>query len=430
MANFHYYLKSSKNDKMTNINLRITANSQQVVLYTGIKVKPSCWCNDKSNPYYQHALNTKGFNQAAEINIQLDKLKKLALKAVNSIDKENPSPAEIKNRLLILWRGKEITTDKKKEVGFFDFWEVHLSEKKRKINPRTNKLISSQTIKCLAQTRNVLLDFQRSTRYKLTFSTLDLDFYYEFSNYCEKIKKYRSNTFGKHIGNIKEFMGRAEKQGFEVSNDYKSVDFRSPRELTSSIYLNEDEIKKLIELDLSDKPHLERTRDFFAIGCYTGLRWSDFSNLNKANFRSDKTFVIKMTKTKIVATIPILSKIEPVFNKYFIEGRYQFPKPISNQKFNEQIKEVASEIVELKEIVEYVSTINGKEIVEYYPKWEMVSSHTARRSFATNMYLRKIDPFRIMKITGHKSIRQFYEYIKESDFDSAISLRDQFNETE
>jgi integrase len=298
-----------------------------------------------------------------------------------------------------------------------------------KINTRTNKLISPSTIKCLNQSKQVLKDFEKATRFKVDFNTLNMEFYSKFSIYCEKIKKFRSNTFGKHIGNIKEVLKSAEIAGIKVVQDYKLQDYRAPRELTTSVYLMEYEISQLINLDLSQEEHLGRTRDFFVIGCYTGLRWSDFSNLGKADFTHKNLIRIIMVKTQKMVTIPILKPILPTLESYKTNGKYFFPKPISNQKFNEQIKEISRRIPCLNERVKYISTINGKEIIEEYFKWEMVSSHTCRRSFATNMYLRGIDTFLIMKMTGHKTEKQFYEYIKIDATESADKFLDQFNQT-
>jgi integrase len=219
---------------------------------------------------------------------------------------------------------------------------------------------------------------------------------------------------------------KADILGIAVTQDFKLTEYRAPRELTSSIYLNEKEIDELIRLDLSASPHLSRTRDFFVIGCYTGLRWEDLTDLSKADFLDNDIFRIQLSKTPIKVTIPILDVVKPFFQKYWGQGRYVFPNRISNQKFNDQLKEISKMVPSLHQNVRYVSTIGGKEVTENYLKYEMVCSHTCRRSFATNMYFKGIKPYDIMKITGHRQIKQFYEYIKMSPDESANSFLEQY----
>jgi integrase len=156
------------------------------------------------------------------------------------------------------------------------------------------------------------------------------------------------------------------------------------------------------------------------------LRWEDLTDLSKAEFLDNDIFRIQLSKTPIKVTIPILDVVKPFFQKYWEQGRYVFPTRISNQKFNDQLKEISKMVPSLHQNVRYVSTIGGKEVVENYPKYEMVCSHTCRRSFATNMYFKGIKPYDIMKITGHRQIKQFYEYIKMSPDESANSFLEQY----
>ena len=111
-----------------------------------------------------------------------------------------------------------------------------------------------------------------------------------------------------------------------------------------------------------------------------------------------------------------------------------FPRKISDQRFNEYIKIIAekaglTQYVEGAKITEFKINENGKEVkihrkqFKKYPKYELVTSHICRRSFATNLY-GKIDTLTIMKITGHKTERQFLEYIKITPKEYAIKLKE------
>jgi integrase len=425
MAKFNYYLKNQKQDKETLVSLRITHGGKSVFLSTGLKVQPKFWCTDKNNPFFQRVLKTSP--NSNNINIELNNLMQLAEKTEYSFGKDIFNVFELKNRLLGYLEKKQSPTNIE-SINFFTFWDDYVFYTSQKTNPKTNNLITKHTIKCLKQTKAVLLRFERSTRFKIDFATINMDFYRRFTRYCYDVELFRTNTFGKHIRNIKGVINYADIKNIPTNKEFRLSDFRSPRETTTNIFLTEKEILEFINLDLTDFPGLTKTRDLFVIGCYTGLRWEDFSNLSKADFTEENTIKITPSKTKIPLTIPILPIIQPIMKKYLIDGRYQFPKPITNQKFNLQLKDIAKKIKCLHTPVVYNSSRGGKAITITLKKWERVCSHTGRRSFATNMYLRKIDVFLIMKMTGHKTEKQFYEYIKIEAKESADKFLDQFNQ--
>jgi integrase len=432
MAQFNYYLKTSSIDRETNINLRITSNGKSVFLYTGLKVKRVFWCNDKSSQNYQRVISTRLTRNANEINTELNRLLELARRAESSFGKMKPNPSEIKNKLLsFLNEDNEETLVDNQKMSIYEFWDNHVIETLKRINPRTNNLITSHTSKSLNQTKRVLKRFEKHTRYKIDFETINLDFYRRFVTYCDRVEKFRTNTFGKHIRNIKCILNRAEILGYQVNKEYRISDFQTTTEITTSIYLTESEIQSIIELDLTKTPGLSRTRDLFVIGCYLGLRFGDYSDLNRAEVIDENTIKIKTYKTAKIVTLPILEPIKNTIQKYLdIENKkFIFPKSISNQKFNSQLKDIAKKIPALQSRVHYISHINGREVIESNFKWEKVTSHTCRRSFATNMFLRGIDIFLIMKLTGHQTEKEFYKYIKIDPDDTANKVREQFNNT-
>ena len=427
MAQFNYYLKNQKQDKETLVSLRITHCGKSVFLSTGLKVMPKFWCNDKNNPFFQRLFKTAP--NANNINIELNNLIQLAKKAEASFGNDLYNAFELKNRLLGFLEKKH-PTNNIETINFFTFWDDYVFYTAQKTNPKTNNPITKHTLKCLKQTKSVLMRFERNTKFKIDFTTINMDFYRRFTSYCYDVELFRTNTFGKHIRNIKGVVNYADIKNIPTNREFRLSDFRSPRETTTNIFLTEKEILEFVKLDLTDFPGLTRTRDFFVIGCYTGLRWEDFSNLSKADFTEDNVIKITPSKTKIPLTIPILPIIQPIIKKYWIDGQYQFPKPITNQKFNSQLKEIAKKIDCLHTPVVYNSSRGGKAISIKLKKWERVCSHTGRRSFATNMYLRKIDVFLIMKMTGHKTEKQFYEYIKIDAKESADKFLDQFNRSD
>ena len=137
-----------------------------------------------------------------------------------------------------------------------------------------------------------------------------------------------------------------------------------------------------------------------------------------------------MQKTGNEVTIPVMPELESILKKYETNDGYNFPKAISDQKANEYIKKIAKKIDLLKIEVIINSTEDGLRVPKPIPKYELISNHTARRSFATNAALRGIPYQYIMPITGHKSEKSFLRYIKIDGHNSAKMFKLAMKNTE
>jgi integrase len=156
----------------------------------------------------------------------------------------------------------------------------------------------------------------------------------------------------------------------------------------------------------------------FVIGCYTGLRYSDLAQLREENLIDNKTKVkIKTEKTGEVVIIPLHRYIKEILVKY----NGMLPPVISNQKMNDYLKELG-EKAKIDNDVLITSTRGGTKHEESFKKYDLITSHTARRSFATNAYLNNVPTLSIMKITGHRTEKAFMLYIKMSQEDNANKL--------
>ncbi len=110
--------------------------------------------------------------------------------------------------------------------------------------------------------------------------------------------------------------------------------------------------------------------------------------------------------------------VESILNKY--DG--ELPDVPSNQKVNDYLKEVG-EIAEINAPFKKSITKGGVKQTTVYKKWEVLSTHTARRSFATNAYNAGVPSLTIMAITGHKTETSFLKYIKVTPKEHALKLR-------
>lgn len=183
--------------------------------------------------------------------------------------------------------------------------------------------------------------------------------------------------------------------------------FKVVEEETDAIYLTENELAKIYQLNLSDDKELEEVRDIFIVGCYTRLRYSDLSTLNNEHIDLvNGNINIKQRKVHKAVVIPIIDYVPNILKKY----NYDLPK-VSSYKFNEHVKELGEKI-KLNQKIEIVRKKGNARVTDIRKKYELMSSHTCRRSFCTNMYLSGFPAEELMKISGHKSPAAFMRYIK------------------
>lgn len=243
----------------------------------------------------------------------------------------------------------------------------------------------------------------------IPFSSLDILFWKNFVNHLYSCK-YKPNYVAKTISTCRTVVKLANEKGIDVdrsafqSNLLARIGVSKSNDVTK-VYLNKAELKQLEQVELNER--LGAIRDSFLVGCYTGLRYSDLAKLNQSNIQGS---VIKITTAKTGETviIPIHTVVRRIVDHYG-----GFPPSISNQKTNENLKtimEIAgfdSDVI----VTEYRGGKNKRtDIVK--KKYELITTHTARRSFATNMYLSGDVPVHsIMKITGHRTERSFLTYI-------------------
>ena len=282
-------------------------------------------------------------------------------------------------------------------------------------------LIANNTIANYKTLKSVLKDFEKSAELKITFDKIDLEFFNDFIYYLEKEKSYRRNTIQTIIRTLKTLLRDALENEYHQNTKFTSKKFTAPSENVTTLYLNNKELDELNHIDLSNNNRLERVRDVFLISCYTGLRFSDLQQVKTKNIITDPFnpndlyLKIKQTKTGDPVTIPIDNRLMSILVKY----NYELPAPISNQKTNKFLKEICEKLESLKEVIEIEFTKGGLKVVESYAKYDLISTHTARRSFATNAYLSGQQPRNIMAVTGHKTETSFYKYIRVTPMEMA-----------
>lgn len=228
----------------------------------------------------------------------------------------------------------------------------------------------------------------------------------------------RHNTIVGYIRKIQTLVRRASQYNYAVDNTYDEIDLKC--EPTNAVFLSMNEIARIYyyKFEKQDKRKAkERIRDLFVVGCLTALRYSDYSTLTKDNFQGD--YLVKRTKkTNVDVKIPLHAYVKEIYAKY---GGV-IPCKLCIQYVNKYLKVIMKEIG-LNDLVTYSFTKGGKLITVTRKKWELISSHTARRSAATNMYLTgRMTTLEIMRLTGHRTEQNFFRYIRLTNDDTARSI--------
>jgi len=400
MATASFVLKEPGKKGYSLVYLMFRYNNYRLKYSTGEKIPPNFW-----NPEKQRAKETRQFPLYPEFNARLQQIENhiynLHRKFLN--DGLFPTPEMLRIELNIkLLKKKELI---KNDLVVFADSLIQISSKK------------PNTIKHYKQTVRILKEYVTLINKPILFEDINLEFYERFIRFCTA-KQFGTNTIGGLIKNIKVFMNEAFDRKLTENIEFKNRKFRTVDEDAETIYLSRDEIQKLYDLDLDSNPRLARVRDLFIIACYSGLRFSDLAQLKEENFNSER-LKIQTEKTGELVIIPLHPLVKHILKKY----NNKPPEIISNQKMNEYLKQLGDK-AKINQNVLVHFTQGGKKIAKTYPKFELITVHTARRSFATNAYLNNVPAISIMKITGHRTEKSFLKYIKITQEENANKLMD------
>ena len=387
---------------------------------TGFKINPKYWDSGK-----YRVRNVAAVSNSLEINNYLDSLKYDFNKLIaDKITDKIPITADVVKEVYNAVSNKELVAERVEQMTFFKFCDVFISNKKMSLpKKRGNK---SETVGVYEQAITHLKEFQKDKNFKVDFDTIDLDFYYEFKGYMETKKKkdgefYAKSTFGKHIKTLKSILNAATYQGHNNNLKYRHPEFKIISEVTTAIYLNNDELMAMFQLDLSSNKNQEKARDIFLIGCEIGQRVSDYNNLQNceiAERNGDEYFVIKQKKTGNIVHCLITPAVRSIMNKRY-DGKP--PSKMSEPYINKFIKEVGAE-AKINEKITFKRTQGGVLKETSISKYDLISTHTARRSYATNKYRAGVPVHDILPLTGHKTEREFLKYIREDGMDKAARI--------
>jgi site-specific recombinase XerD len=428
MATVNFLYRSSKENANLILRLLYRDSDKDYVLgaKTKIEVSKNYWKNEHKSNSRDISIKNKQF----EINKEINKLDRHIINAFNNNQIENISKEWLKSIVFEYYNPITEKNISKIPTDLINFIDVYIKRKTGEV--RKTSIVKFRTI------QNKMKRFQKKRNHIIYIRNINEDFKQEFLSYY-KSESYNIGTASKELDIIKSFCYYAKELGLQIDSQLKKL--KIPIEKSINIYLNNEDIAKIENIDKSKlSERLENVRDWLVISCFMGQRVSDFLRFKKEMIRYESgldgiknpyiDFI--QDKTNKSMTIPVHPKVVEYLNK----RNGEFPKKISNQKYNEYIKEVCV-IAEFNDIIYgkkqlNISKVKGetkmRAVYDYYPTHELITSHIGRRSFATNFY-GKIPTNYLRYITGHSSEGIFLGYMNKSNKDLALEITNYFQST-
>jgi len=407
----------TQGNSLTNpIYLRLSiSRTKSIKRKTGLFINKNDW-NKSSGFAKQNTVSNKN------LTINLKELSTFILKAVNNFDSklEDLSGGWL-NDQIDLFFGR-LQADDKSEF-LIDIIQDIINEAPNRKNAKGGIGLSKSRINGLISLGSIIKQYQKNSPIKV--KDVNVKFGKDFLNFLLNIKKYQKSTALKKLADLKTICNEAELSGIEINIQFKKINSTKPSN-ENILYLNPQELQA-IEHCMLLKEALKNARKWILLGCNLGQRGGDLLELNENNFinRNGLNVIeLKQQKTGKNVTIPVLDTTKEIISS-------GLPYKISMPKFNKYIK-IICEIAEVNQmmegaIVKVIVEGNGnkekRKINGVYPKWQLMSSHVCRRSFATNLYGMLPTPL-IMQITAHSSEKMLLNYIGKNSLDYAQQIAD------
>lgn len=321
----------------------------------------------------------------------------------------NLSPKEFKDELNYRFNRKPRPEQEKQIPDFLGFFKFFIEQKEKKL--RTGE-ITERTIKQFKSIFSKVERYCQHTGEELTLEGINSTFRLDFTEWCFNSEDNAINTVHKYLKKIKQVVKEAREKGLTGNTYPETKEWMLKKAPTTSIALSETELEAIFRLDLKNYSEgYQKARQLFLIGAYTGLRVSDYTRIQPGHIVTENgVSIIRIWAQKTGKLVVIL--LHPNLKAVLEECEYKAPK-LSDQKLNDYIKEVAR-LAGITEERTIVSSSGGKMKEETEAKYKLISSHTARKTFATISIAKGLSARTVMAITGHSTEQQLNTYIDQS----------------
>ena len=410
--NISFYLQkiyNETNNGECQIRMRVRWNGNVVQFNCGYTIDAKKWNPDASR-CKRNVFNAKGVS-SADINKELNRLEGMAEDVFKTyeVNDEIPSKDEFKKSFNLM-NGKDIKKSNM-DITFEDIFK-NFTHTEGSINSW-----SESTYKKMKTLSNHVLSFHPG----LKMENINENIFIGFIEYLRDVNGMQNSSIIKTWRNFRWFLKWADRKGYLENKDY--LDFKLRMKIVYDkevVYLTWDELMKVYNLQfLENKKYLDRARDVFCFQCFTSLRYSDVSKLKREDIDGN---VIKVVTAKTGDTIKIdLNKYSRSILEKYAEDERPLPV-ISNQKMNRYVKEVCY-IAGIDSPITLVYYKGAERIEEVYPKYELIGTHTGRRTFICNALTMGIPAATVMEWTGHSDYKAMKPYVKIADSEKAKAMK-------
>lgn len=415
MASIRFYFRSKDDDKLSPVYVSLQDGTDiKIRCITPAKMPPRYW-NQSRQKIHKNILDSDEFtqDQAKDIEDQFTRLKDAIFREHFKLSGGTPSTQWLKGVIDNFY-------EKPSEETLSLYIKRFVAECKsgKRLTGNTKKKYTYGSCRVLTGFMQSFERFCESKGKDYNFNDIDVDFYNDFVQFYYD-RNCSGNYVGRLIKNLKTIMSASREEGLHSNVQTEKRAFKTIRSEVDSIYLTADEVQSLYQLDLSDNKPWELARDVFLIGVYTAQRYSDYGKITKNHIRKygkEKYIELYQQKTGEKCIIPIRPECDAILKKY----DYTLPKTYE-QKVNEYIKKVG-ETAKIKQVIQYEQNVGGLTKKSKKLKYELIKTHTARRTGCTLMYLAGVPSIDIMKISGHKTEKEFLKYIRVGKEETAVSL--------
>ena len=413
-----FFLRTRKKSGYAPVCVRVQSSVLKINIRqsTNLNVPVQKWNLSRGSVAFRDFLNTlegrRIFRKLEDIRLNIDE---------RIISGRGVTASEVK-RIVHDVVYRECLAREQKNVSLQAYAGMYLEQAEKGIRKTQKGMnFSRGTIKSIRTVLNLLDDFQEKVDRTYAFEDIDYEFRTKFMDYLYNSRGYNVNTAAKSMNILVTIMSAAEKEGYHNNRKCLGTQFRAKRREVDTIYLTKEELTAMVQANLSHlSPMHEVARDIFMVGVFTAQRVSDYNNIGPENIirEADGSVIIniRQQKTGVWVSIPARDELKQILAKY----EYDLPR-ISERMINSCIKEVGK-AAGINTPVTIETTPGGVRTMEKHPKYELIQTHTARRTAATLMYLAGMDVFNICSVTGHSSIAMLKKYIKADEIDRARTI--------
>jgi integrase len=325
MAKIHanFSLKEPSSDSPTLIYLKSYYKGRRLVISTGLTIHPTHWDGRIQRPITTRLENLKKelrHSISSDIRTEKEELERLirnikkeisdfdqlmanVLRELNNFEKEFANAVQhLKNTNSLITVEKiktiiesKLKPEKARKVDVKDFWscfEEFLEVRKA--------VYAETTMKKYKTLKKRLLEFEKQHRYKISFESINLEFYDRYKAYLLKHKNPKkenkpgllNDTISKEFAGLKAFMKWSLNRGYHSNDIFRSEEFSAKKKpKQDQLSLTMQEFNDICRVDLSKKPTLERVRDLFCFAVYTGQRWSEIEGFKKEQIQDESAKV-------------------------------------------------------------------------------------------------------------------------------------------